>query len=404
VALPARARDRCQEHPLSRFDLLVAGGGPGGATLAALAARAGLSVLAVERERFPRGKVCGGFVSAEGAAVLERLGVLSSVVALGAQPIERCSIAASARARIEAALPDVGRGRRAGLGVSRDQLDATLLDRARRSGATVLERHVALPLERGGAAIRPVGSDRPAERIDARVIVAADGRSSAFGERRLRRQPTLDRSWFGLATQLAHAPSALAGRVELHSFDGGYVGLCTIEEQRASACMLVRVGALRAAGGSPERLFAEHVIVEPSVRAALGNTLPASGRWHAVGPLRWGVAHPAAQGVLFVGDAAGTIDPLCGEGMSHALVAAELALPFVVRAAEAGVDAEIERGYTSAWRAAFRRATRRARLLGFLLERRALARVVLGCLAQGAPALARPLVAWSRTGLSRSSV
>ena len=389
---------------MSGFDLLVAGGGPGGAALAALAARAGLSVLTVERESFPRGKVCGGFLSAEGAAVLERLGVLSSILALGAQPIDRCSIAASERARIEAALPDLGRGRRSGLGVSRDRLDATLLEHARRSGATVLERHVALPIDRGGVAIRPVGSDRPAERIDARVIVAADGRSSTFAARTGRRQPTRDRSWFGLATHLAHAPIALAGRVELHSFDGGYVGLCAIEERRTSACMLVRVGALRAAGGSPARLFAERVIVEASVRAALGNTVPAPGRWHAVGPLHWGVARPAARGVLYVGDAAGTIDPLCGEGMSHALVAAELALPFVVRAAEAGVDAAIERGYTSAWRAAFRRATRRARLLGFLLERRALARIVLGGLAQGAPALARPLVAWSRTGLSRSSV
>jgi flavin-dependent dehydrogenase len=393
---------------VSRFDLLVAGGGPGGAALAALAARAGLSVLAVERESFPRGKVCGGFLSAEGSAVLERLGVLSSIVALGAQPIERCSIAASARARIEAPLPDLGRGRRSGLGVSRDRLDATLLHHACRSGATVLERHVALPLEDGGslvAAVRPVGSDRPAERIDARVIVAADGRASAFGERTKHRHPTRDRSWFGLATHLAHAPTALDGRVELHSFEGGYLGLCAIEERRASACMLVRVGALRGAGGSPERLFAERVIVEPSVRATLGNAAPAPGRWHAVGPLRWGVARPAARGVLFVGDAAGTIDPLCGEGMSHALVAAELALPFVVRAAETGaVDAENERGYTIVWRAAFRRATRRARLLGFLLERRALARAFLGGLAQGAPALARPLVAWSRTGRSRSSV
>ena len=65
-------------------DLLVVGGGPAGATLAALAADAGLCTLVVERARFPRDKVCGEFLSAEGCRVLERLGVLEGLLAAGA--------------------------------------------------------------------------------------------------------------------------------------------------------------------------------------------------------------------------------------------------------------------------------------------------------------------------------
>jgi len=387
------------------IDLLVGGGGPGGAAVAILAAEAGLHVLVAERERFPRGKVCGEFVSAEGCRVLERLGVLASLVGSDARWIDSCAIVAGKRARIEAPLPDLGGGRRAGIGVSRELLDRVLLDRARASGATVLERHSVAPLDVGartlGASVRRVGADRPGERIDARVIVAADGRASAFAGRGAGRprRPTRDRSWFGLQVHLHEASAALDRRVELHAFDGGYAGLCAVEEQRINACLLVRVGALRAAGGDPARLFAERVLVEPSVRGAVGQAEPCSA-WHAVGPLHWGVARPAARGILFVGDAAGTIDPLCGEGMSHALRAAELALPHIVRAAEmGGLDPRIERAYACAWRGEFRTATRRARALGSILERRPLARVVLGTLALGAAPLARPLVAWSRTGV-----
>ena len=384
------------------FDLVVAGGGPGGSALAILAADAGLRVLVVERQRFPRGKVCGEFVAAEGCRVLERVGVLPALVAAGAPRVGACAVTAGARARIEAPLPDLVGHDGAGLGVSRELLDSTLLDRARSLGATVLERHTAAPLDDGERSntvgVRRVGASAPPERIRATVVAAADGRSSAFAARSGRRSRTRDGSWIGLEAHLDGVPAGLAGRVELHAFDGGYVGLCAIEGRRTNACLLARVGALRAARGDPERLFAERVRTEPSVRRVLPPATRIS-TWRAVGPLSWGAIEPAARGVLFVGDSAGTIDPLCGEGMSHALVAAELALPFVVRAATAGaVDAEIERGYRVAWRRAFGRATRRARALGFVLERRSLARVLLAAVARSHAPLARSVVAWSRTG------
>jgi flavin-dependent dehydrogenase len=383
------------------FDLLVAGGGPAGAALASLAADAGLRVLVVERKRFPRGKVCGEFVSAEGCRVLERLGVKAALVAAGGREIRACTVTAGGSARIEARLPDLGDGSGSGLGVSRELLDSVLLDRARRAGAVVLERHAVLPHDTGGTAVtamlQRVAASEPASPVRARVIVAADGRSSAFARRRRRTGVTRDRSWFGLETHLDGAPAGLDATVELHAFDGGYVGLCSIEGQRTNVCLLVQVRALRTAGGDPARLFAERVAIEPSVRRVLPRATTRS-TWRAVGRLTWGAAHPAARGVLFVGDAAGTIDPLCGEGMSHALRGAEIALPFVVRAAaRGGVDLEIEREYRAAWRREFARATRRARALGFVLERRPVARLLLGTIARRG-SLAESVVAWSRTG------
>ncbi len=389
---------------MSAADLLVVGGGPAGARLATLAADGGCAVVLLERARFPRDKVCGEFVSAEGCRVLGRLGVLPALLDAGAARIDTCAVTAGPAAGISSPLPDLGGGARAGLGVSRERLDGLLRARARAAGATVLEGYDAAPhVVSGrivGATIGRVGTGGGTERLDAAVIVAADGRRSVFAapDYRAPVRRTRSSAWFGLKVHLRGAGAAIGRRVELHAFDGGYAGLCAIEERRLNACLLVRVGALRACGGDPSRLFAERVLAEPHVRAAVAEATPCSP-WHSVGPLRWGVRRAAARGVLCVGDAAGTIDPLCGEGMSHALSAAELVLPHIAAAIEqGGVDPAIEATYRTAWRHAFGAAIRRARVLGWLLERRPLARVVLCSLALGPAPLVPRLVAWTRTG------
>jgi flavin-dependent dehydrogenase len=73
---------------VTRPELVVVGGGPAGAAIAAMAAAAGVRTLVIERDRFPRDKVCGEFVSAEGCAVLARLGLLPTLSAKGAMPMD----------------------------------------------------------------------------------------------------------------------------------------------------------------------------------------------------------------------------------------------------------------------------------------------------------------------------
>jgi flavin-dependent dehydrogenase len=171
-----------------------------------------------------------------------------------------------------------------------------------------------------------------------------------------------------------------------------------VEDGRTNVCLLARVGTLRSCAGRPERLLEERVRSNPAAEEALRGTA-GGARWHTVGPLRFGVREPSAAGVLFAGDAAGTIDPFAGEGMAHALLAAQLAAPVALEAAHAGsLGPEMARRYADAWRAAFSPATARARRLARLLEHplsAALAVTLLRTL--GKPAFAR-LVAHSRTG------
>jgi flavin-dependent dehydrogenase len=390
------------------LDLLVLGGGPAGAAIAALAAERGARVLVVDRDRFPRDKVCGEFLSVEGQGVLERLGVMRTLLAAGAVGIARSTITSRAGRAVDAPLPDLpGIGREA-LGVSRRLLDATLVDRARALGAVVRERCEAVVplLEDGrvaGARLRGVGRRDEGEDVVAALVIGADGRRSALA-RAL--HPSLGdpprcgpRSWFGLEVHLEGGFSVPRDRVELHLFDGGYAGIGPVEGGRVDLCFIVRVAALRACGGSPERVVRERILANPAARRSLAGTTPCSS-WKSVGPLRFGPRRPTAAGALFVGDAAGTIDPFCGEGISNALKGAEVALPFALyAAARGGLGKDAARGYERAWRAAFVPVTRRARAIGFLFGHAVVGDLVLALLRGPARPLIPALVATTRTGV-----
>jgi len=131
----------------------------------------------------------------------------------------------------------------------------------------------------------------------------------------------------------------------------------------------------------------------------LGDDRPGSA-WKTIGPLRFNVRKPASHGAMFLGDAAGTIDPFSGEGMSNALRGAELALPFVIDAlASGGCAPKAAEAWSHVWRDAFAPVTRRARLIGRIFQHPRPASLAMGLLRlpQGARVLPS-LVAATRTG------
>lgn len=393
------------------LDLLVAGAGPAGATLALVAARAGLRVMLVDRDRFPRDKVCGEFLSAEGCAVLDRLGLLAGLRKEGAPAMDGCRITDRRGRALDVPLPALASGGRAALGVTRHTLDLRLVEAAVSAGAELRDDSVVgEPVEADGRVrgVRIRRRDRTTggDTIGATAVVAADGRRSPLAGRLApgsgdpRR--TSAASWFGLKCHVDAGTAADSRLVELHLFDGGYAGLAPVEGGRLNLCLLTRVEALRACGGRPGGLLRRRLLANPALRARLGK-IPDDLRWQAVGPLRFNCRLAAARGVLFVGDAAGTVDPFCGEGMSNALCGAELALPHVLRAVDAGgIDDRIAAAYRRRWRGMFAAAATRGRLLGALLERPALATPLLALLRGPGRPFARHLVAASRTGVVRA--
>jgi geranylgeranyl reductase family protein len=381
---------------VSDADVLVVGGGPAGSTLAALAAAKGARVVLLERERFPRDKVCGEFLSAEGCAVLERLGVLPALEKSGATAMTSCLLADARGRHAASPLPS------AGLGITRAVMDELLLRTAAERGASIHEETaVTAPIVDGGR-VRGVSTRRG--RYRAPIVVATDGRRSvlqrALHPRRGDPLKTTSRSWFGFQAHFPDATNGLGGRIELFVFDGGYAGLGPVEGGRLNLALIATVRTLQRAGGKPDRLLHERMMTNPLLAERLGGLRPVSG-WKTVGPLRFGTRRASSSGVLFVGDAAGTVDPFSGEGMSHALLGAEMALPFVLDAAAHGGLDDIAAGeWERTWHRAFAPATRRTRLIGQLFQHAWPASLAMSFLSTGLGSRALPrLVAASRTGV-----
>lgn len=327
------------------FDVAVVGAGLAGSALALRLAAHGRHVVLLERDRFPRDKLCGEFLSTEVRELLLELGVLSEVLACEPHPIRRARLFAPPDARgrqrapLQLDLPGTG------LGLSRRTLDGVLASKAARRGVHVVTGADVRGFERTTDTrwqldVRLRAHDRTPERrhekhvrIRARVFVAAWGRRSRL-DTRLARDFTAVRSPFVAfkhhlqpATDSAGHPCATAlldGHVELHVFDGGYCGLSLIEDGSVNACTLLaleRHGGLRPKGWPDvARHLARH---SPSLASRLATLAPRPDRQlQSIAQIPFDLKERARDGVLFVGDAASMLAPLAGDGQAMALESA----------------------------------------------------------------------------------
>ncbi|MGH6653157.1 MAG: NAD(P)/FAD-dependent oxidoreductase [Sphingopyxis sp.] len=299
---------------MSAPDALVIGAGPAGAGAAIGLARAGAKTLLLERSRETGDALCGGFLSWRSLARLEALGI--DAQALGGQTVRRVRLFAGTRSS-ETMLPE------AAMGVSRWRLDSALQAAAVRAGAG-LERGVhATGLDDGTV------QTRDGAKLNAPSIFLAAGK---HGFRGFAREPAAwqrDDPVMGLRLRLPPGASLdrlVGDAVELHLFDRGYAGLVRQEDGSTNLCLAVHKSRLDAVGGAPEALLRR--LGEQNAR--LGERLifaDWSAAIDAIGhvPYGWrsGVTTP---GLFRLGDQAGVIPSLAGEGMGIALASADAAV------------------------------------------------------------------------------
>lgn len=292
---------------MRRTPALIVGGGPAGAALALLMARAGLPHLLLERSRETGDAICGGFLSWRTLAMLERLGVPSD--ALNPQPVRRLRLFAGKRSA-EAPLPNAARA------VSRRHLDTMLLDAAIAGGASV-ER---------GVTVRTIG-DRTVGLADS-AAVTADTLFLASGKHDIRGAPRPaagrdDDPTLGLRVRLAPGPALdrlVGDAIELHLVDRGYAGLVRQEDGSGNLCMAIRRSRLHEAS-DPDRLLAALAAELPPLGDRLA--LRVGGSADAIANVPYGWRARSTEPWLFrLGDQAGVIPSLAGEGMAIALASA----------------------------------------------------------------------------------
>jgi flavin-dependent dehydrogenase len=345
-------------------DVVVVGGGPAGLAAAIGAARQGLSVVLLEREALPRDKACGEGVMPPGVAILERLGVLARI------PAEERSVFRGVRyldedgRTLEGPLPGAG-----GLGIRRTALSRALLDQALDSGVEVRPWTGVRGHRRGPDCVE-VETDGGS--VQGRVLVAADGLHSP-----LRRAEGLDAPprgirRFGLRQHFARAP--WTDFVEVHLSAGA--------EAYVTPCGPHRVGVafLWAGGLSPGGPVSELLEHFPQLRPRLRGA-PAASEARGAGPFAQRARDWVRARFVLLGDAAGYVDAITGEGVSLALVCAEALASCLPEAVRSGGAAHSFAPYVQTARREWRSYAWIATAILGLARRPGLRRLVLSSLA-----------------------
>ena len=369
------------------YDVIIIGAGLGGSALATHLARAGFQVLLLEAKAVPRHKLCGEFLSVEVARLFKDLGVLDDVKAVGAHAITRTKVTAMGGQAFEVPLPGTA------LGLSRYRLDALLVDAARAAGAQV---RMGLPATTIAGDLAHGFEVQTREAIfSGHVVVGAYGRRSAM-DRQLAR-PFLKETTPWVAFKAHYSGVSLPHLIELHAFPGGYCSVSHVEEGLTNACWIGHVDYLKAADGDPERLIDQTLRLNAHLDARFSKMERQFEGFLSVGQVSFAIKGTFERDVGMVGDAAGMIAPMFGDGMAMALQSAALAAREIAGFLSKTGDASAFRAsYDASWRRAFATRMRLGRMLHPLFCKPRWAESGVGACAR-VPSLANWLIRQTRS-------
>ncbi len=320
---------------MSAVDVAIVGAGPAGASAAIHLARAGHQVALLERSPAWHWRACGVFSSPVTVDALRRLKFDEAALDAAMHPIAAMRVEVAGGAAFPLTYGDDGNLAHSAVGFDRRRLDETLVAMARDAGAEVRTGVSVGTATLGGATQQlSLRLDDGSDSLEARVVIGADGlRSMVARAAGVARPARLGRR-IGLTFHVDDPRAWDARRnARMVVLPDAYCGLAPVPDGRLNVGIVLhgvrwrrRLADIGAAAAVGEILSAvPRTADDPVDWAAQERSDPIEG---AV-PLGHRVTHRAGDGWLLIGDAAGFLDPLTGEGLHRALVSAELAAEVV---------------------------------------------------------------------------
>jgi len=378
------------------FDAVIVGAGPAGSSAAILLAQAGWSVALIEKQRFPRRKVCGECIAASNLPLLEALGIGAEFEVAAGPELRRVALMRGDQ-KIVAELPAAPHEKYPwGRALGRETLDTLLLERARSTGVSVFQPWTVQAIK--GAAgdwhceVRAIDSGAVLT-LWAPVAIDAHGSWEALPTGRQHpRQARSARDLFAFKANF-HETKLDEGLLPVLSFDGGYGGMVVAGASVTTVACCIRRDRLDAGRRAAPGLSAGDVVEAllkhecGGVRLAL-QSASREGPWLAAGPIAPGIRLSASDELLRIGNAAGEAHPIIGEGMSMALQSAWLLCAHLLdgerrrgssgAAPTQGWQRELARRYAAQWRRKFEPRLRLAAAFAHLAMRPATAVPLMG--------------------------
>ncbi len=367
---------------LTDADVLLIGGGLAGLAGALDLAGRGHQVVVVERKHYPFHRVCGEYVSHEVGPYLRRLG--ADPTPLGPASISRFRLSSPAGRTLDSPL-DLG-----GFGVSRYRLDQFLYERALARGVRFVLPATVADVAFDAAADRHLVTLADGRQLGARLVLGSYGKRSAL-DRQLGRPFFAQRSpYLGVKHHL-RLPGFPRDLIALHNFRDGYAGISAIEDDKLCFCYLTTRANLKASGTIAE-LESQVLSRNPHLADILKNAERLYAQPEVINEISFAAKQPVEQHLLLLGDAAGLITPLCGNGMAMALHGAALAAPLADQFLRGQLARPVlEASYTRAWQRQFGARLRVGRAVQRLFGGPVLSELVVGGLRHW-PAAVRALM------------
>ena len=316
--------------------VIIIGGGLAGLISSILLARKGVAVTLIEKKQYPFHRVCGEYISNEVVPFLKSENLFPSKFS----PAEISRFQLTAANGKSAILPlDLG-----GFGVSRFSFDEFLFNEATSSGVHVLQNTEVLSVLFDGnifsikTNIGEITSD---------LVLCAFGKRSKL-DVEWKRDFTLRRSpYVGVKYHLrTDHPNDL---IALHNFEGGYCGISNIEDGKSNLCYLVHRDKVREAGSIAN--LEENVLKRnPWLKSIFANSDFLFDKPETINEISFETKEPVFNSMLMIGDAAGMITPLCGNGMAMAIRSGKLAGELTAQFCEGKISRmDLEKEYTKTW-------------------------------------------------------
>lgn len=352
------------------YDVAIAGAGLAGLSASILLAQKGHTVLLVEKETFPFHKVCGEYISLESKELLLSLGLPLDEWNLPL--VNELLLSSPAGTMLQQQLP-LG-----GFGISRHKLDNELVKLARQQNVTLLEntRVEKILFHDNQFEINTTQGS-----FTARVCCSAAGKRSNLDVKMKRRftlqKPNALNNFIGIKYHAVFEHPR--NNIALHNFKNGYCGIAPIEDNKTCICYLTNASNLRESGNDiavMEKTILQH---NPFLREAFENATMLYEKPLVISQVSFDRKEQVLDHVVMLGDAAGLIAPLCGNGMSMALFSGKLAAEAADKFLRNKVTrSEFEHQYSLAWRKKFGRRLKAGRIIQSLFGREWITNRVVG--------------------------
>ncbi len=347
------------------LDVIIIGGGLAGLCNAIHLSKLGKKVLLIEKNEYPKHKVCGEYISNEVLPYLDFLEV--NPFDFGAVRINKFQLSTTKSNIISAKLP-LG-----GFGISRYTLDLVLSEKAKENGVMILQDTVLdvtflkdfFQVETKQNSI-----------FTSKIAIGAFGKRSLLDVKMGRNFIQKKSPYLGVKIHVKG--NFKEDLVALHNFKGGYCGVSKVENNAINLCYITNYATFKKYKNIAD--FQEQVVFKNNfLKEIFHNSEAIFEKPLSISQISFETKKPVENHILMCGDSAGMIHPLCGNGMSMAIQSAQLASKLILNYFNGEIETrkELEKQYIRQWNRKFSLRLKAGHFIAMLFRKDTIASVLL---------------------------